>query len=295
MLHFTSNECLIEDNIFEHLRHSMILQAGANGNVFSYNYSFDPFWSTFPNNAAGDMVIHGNYPYSNLFEQNICQNIVVDNSHGPNGPYNTFFRNRAESFGVFFSAANSPNQNILGNDIPNTTSPFNLVNYTIRGSGHFIHGNNNKGTIDPPGTMILPDQSYAYGIKPAFIPIDQWAAIGIPNIMGEASIPSRDRYNAGNILTNNCNDVPLNVEGNKYQGVDIRIYPNPTYFYLKIESDQIIQNIKIMNGQGNILCSFSHAESSYEIDTYSWIDGFYYAIITFSNSMSVIRKVIKIR
>ena len=31
-LQFTTNECLIEDNIFEHLRHSMLLQAGPNGN-----------------------------------------------------------------------------------------------------------------------------------------------------------------------------------------------------------------------------------------------------------------------
>ncbi len=36
MLHFTTGECLIENNIFEHLRHSTIVQAGANGNVFGY-------------------------------------------------------------------------------------------------------------------------------------------------------------------------------------------------------------------------------------------------------------------
>ena len=99
MLHYTSNECLVEDNVFERLRHAMIVQAGANGNVFTYNYSFDPYWSSFPTNSAGDMVLHGNYPYANLFEQNICQNIVIDNSHGPNGPFNTFLRNRAESYG----------------------------------------------------------------------------------------------------------------------------------------------------------------------------------------------------
>lgn len=63
MLQSTSNECLVEDNIFRHLRHSMILQSGANGNVFAYNYSLDPYWSTIPNDAAGDLVIHGNYTY----------------------------------------------------------------------------------------------------------------------------------------------------------------------------------------------------------------------------------------
>ncbi len=36
---FTSGNCKIENNIFRQLRHAMLLQAGANGNVFSYNYS----------------------------------------------------------------------------------------------------------------------------------------------------------------------------------------------------------------------------------------------------------------
>jgi len=136
VLQFATGECLVENNIFEHLRHSMLLQAGANGNVFAYNYSFDPFWSSIPNNSAGDMVLHGNYVYANLFEQNICQNIVIDDSHGPNGPHNTFFRNRGEGFGIFFSASNSPNQNFLGNEITNTSFPYSFVNYTIQGLSH---------------------------------------------------------------------------------------------------------------------------------------------------------------
>ena len=155
MIQFTSNECLIENNIFKQLRHSMIMQAGANGNVFAFNYSLDPYWDTQPHNSSGDMVLHGNYVYANLFEQNICQNIVIDNSHGPNGPYNTFFRNRSEGYGIFFSADNSPSQNFLGNEITNTHLPYSLVNYLIQGSDHFLFGNNNKGTIDPVGTNSL--------------------------------------------------------------------------------------------------------------------------------------------
>jgi len=124
MLHFTSNEILVENNVFKRLRHSMIIQAGANGNVFAYNYSYDPFWTSNPTNAAGDMVLHGNYVFANLFEQNIVQNIVIDNSHGPNGPNNTFFRNRGELFGIFFSADNSPSQNFIANEVTNTNSPY---------------------------------------------------------------------------------------------------------------------------------------------------------------------------
>src|SRR6185437_3564557 len=54
LVQFSSGECLIENNIFNHLRHSMLVQAGANGNVFAYNYSANAYWveSGYPNNAA---------------------------------------------------------------------------------------------------------------------------------------------------------------------------------------------------------------------------------------------------
>ncbi|WP_405609854.1 T9SS type A sorting domain-containing protein [Polaribacter sp. Asnod1-A03] len=196
LLQSTSNECLIEDNIFEHLRHSMLLQSGANGNVFAYNYSTDPYWdqSVLPTNSTGEITLHGNYPYANLFEQNICRNIVIDNSHGANGLYNTFLRNRADGYGIFFSDTSSPSQNFIGNDITNTTFPYSLVNYTILGSDHFSYGNNDKGTITPEGTETLSDESYAYATMPDFVTEDQWAKIGTPNSPGAASIPARDRF-----------------------------------------------------------------------------------------------------
>ncbi len=36
-----SSNCLIEDNIFEGLRHALILGGSANGNVFGYNASYN--------------------------------------------------------------------------------------------------------------------------------------------------------------------------------------------------------------------------------------------------------------
>ena len=72
-IQFSSGSCLIEDNVFERLRHSVLLQAGANGNVIAYNYSLDPFWSSTPSDAAGDMVLHGNYVFANLFEHRLLK------------------------------------------------------------------------------------------------------------------------------------------------------------------------------------------------------------------------------
>ena len=294
MIHSTSNECLVEDNIFEHLRHSMIVQSGANGNVFSYNYSWDPYWTSTPNNSAGDMVLHGNYPYCNLFEQNVCQNIVIDNSHGPNGPHNTFFRNRAEGFGIFFSATNSPNQNLIGNDIPNTTFPYSLVNYTILGIDHFIHGNNNKGIIDLPGTQSLTDSSYAYNQKPSFIPFVQWAGIGTPNVMGANNIPAFDRYTAGNLFSNSCNNIITKIGYGSDVKMDVIVYPNPIKSNLTIESKNLIKNILVTNSLGKIISFNQEITFSNQINTVGWVGGVYFITINLINNRSVIKKVVRL-
>lgn len=249
---FATGECLAENNIFEYLRHSMLVQAGANGNVFAYNYSFDPFWSSPPNNSAGDMVLHGNYVYANLFEQNICQNIVIDDSHGPNGPHNTFFRNRGESFGIFFSASNSPNQNFLGNEITNTSFPYSFVNYTIQGSGHFLHGNNDKGTIKPTGTTVLPEISYAYTSRPDFVPVNQWGAMGTPNSVNANAIPAFNRY-ANNVIFDGACASPIVGTIQVAENALTEVYPSPVECILNIESEKTMENVYICNALGQIV------------------------------------------
>lgn len=255
MLHITSNECLVENSLFEHLRHSIIVQAGANGNVFAYNYSLDPYWDSSPSNSAGDLVLHGNYAYANLFEQNIGQNIVIDNSHGPNGPFNTFFRNRSEGYGIFFSASNSPDQNFLGNEITNSSFPYSLVNYTILGSGHFLHGNNDKGTIHPLGTELLPDVSYAYDQIPDFISNSEWAGIGTPNITESTSIPAFERFHNETLFTHDCSTSHVGEEALDEDG-SISVYPNPAddYFSVKGISGQF--SVCVYNSLGALV--FQH-------------------------------------
>jgi hypothetical protein len=295
VLDFTASECRVENNVFEHLRHSMLLQAGSNGNVFAYNYSFDPYWTTTPTNSAGDMVLHGNYVYSNLFEQNICRNIVIDDSHGPNGPYNTFFRNRSEGYGLFFSATNSPNQNFIGNDIPNTGFPYSLVNYTILGSGHFLHGNNNKGTITPAGTQVLPDISYAYTARPDFVAPTQWAAIGTPNVMGAASIPAKDRYTSGNIFSNACDYLVVNVEKEASKKQTVRLYPNPASSLITIESTGPMNIICVKNSLGQELIRLSNPGNSKQIDLREWSNGLYFLYIQFGTEQVSVYKIMKQR
>lgn len=293
MLQATSNECLVENNIFEHLRHAMILQSGANGNVFAYNYSFDPYWPSDPNDSAGDMVLHGNYPFSNLFEQNICQNIVIDDSHGPNGPYNTIFRNRAESFGIFFSNNNSPSQNILGNEIPNLSFPYSIVNYTLKGSDHFVFGNNNKWIILPFGTEGLVESSYAYLEKPDFIPIDQWAGIGTPNIMLDFSIPAYNRYNSGNSFDNICTDISLDLEEIINNRKSVVIFPNPVQSEMSVESTYFIRELKVFNSIGQQVDYQRNVGMETLLNTGTWKNGIYSVHIVFSDNSFSVETIVK--
>ena len=146
VLQFGASDNLIVDNIVKHLRHSFLLQAAANGNVIAYNYSYDPYWTEgwFPAASAGDVVLHGNYPYANLFEGNIFQNLVIDNSHGINGPYNTFFRNRIESYGIVMNNNSGDNMSFIANEI--TGSGLLKGLYNMEGN-HSEIANNIKGSL----------------------------------------------------------------------------------------------------------------------------------------------------
>lgn len=245
MLHISTGEVLAENNIFRKLRHSMIVQAGANGNVFAYNYSTEPYWDGggLPSNSAGDMVLHGNYVFSNLFEGNICQNIVIDNSHGPNGPLNTFFRNRAELWGIFFSANNSPMQNIIANEITNKAFPYSLVNYTILGDNHFLFANNNKGELTPDTNEDFNISSLYYHEKPEFLSANQFGGIGYPHEVEKNQIPAMERY-ISNEINLACEDAINSIEE---EVNNIKIYPNPSSDFIYIESNLKISHFTVCN------------------------------------------------
>lgn len=293
MLHFTTNECLVYSNIFSHLRHSMIVQAGANANVFCYNFSRDPYWtgSVFlPANSAGDMVLHGNYPYANLFEQNDGQNMVIDNSHGANGPYNTYFRNRGSLYGIFFSDATSPNQNLVGNEITNTNAPMSAVNYSIQGTGHFLYGNNNKGTLVPSGTNTLPDTSYYFNTKPIEIPLANYCSIGSPNILNAGIVPARYYYQNNDFFANACgysSDLALNDLTNN----NIEIFPNPIHKGQQLQINGLFERAEMLNAMGERINSWNYNNKE-EILISDQAPGIYFILIRKNSFKTEIAKII---
>ena len=279
VMHFTTNECRIEDNIFDHLRHAILLQAGANGNVSAFNFAVNPNWTNanplLTSTSAGELVLHGNFVYSNLFEQNKVDNIVIDNSHGANGPDNVFYRNLSTLYGLFFSDATSPNQIIIGNEITNNNFPYSFVNYTISGTGHFLYGNNNKGTITPSGTANIPDTSFAYASLPDFVSNAMWMQIGSGIPIGTANIPAAYRYSISNYFANACG----NTDSGQLEIIksNLQLYPNPTSGILEVDCDCILNDhYQIIDYQGRVLLSSSMNTSNMTIDIRALVPGIYF-------------------
>lgn len=250
----TAGEILVANNVFEHLRHSMIVQIGANGNVLAYNYSTDPFWEQifWPADAAGDMVLHGDHPYMNLFEGNIVQNIVIDDSHGKNGPFNTIFRNEANLYGLVMN--NNPptdSMNIVGNVIPGTVNSF----FTVSGDGHYLYGNIYQGDFVPPASGNLSTASYYIDTLPPFLfPIGTLPQMG-PNAVAPGTIPAELRFLAGGVLTMCPSDLPTALTGSE-KPEQLHVYPSPFVDRLNIEglvSDQGPIGILVIDASGKVV------------------------------------------
>ncbi len=257
VLQFASSECLIQNNHFERLRHAILLQAGPNGNVIAYNYSVDPFWTgtNLPDDAAGDLVLHGNYPFANLFEGNVVQNIVIDDSHGQNGPLNTFFRNRAEKYGIVMNfGIPTDQQNFIGNEI--TNDGFFLGNYLLFGEDHYELGNNHKGDIIPNEIVSINESSlYLEQADNYYLQMAHWPPIGIPNALDEHQIESQFKWQE---QLDFCEPIQISPSQQNELEHSMTIYPNPSNGILQWNSPGInIEAIQIYSIDGLLIESKS--------------------------------------
>ena len=224
-----SSECIIDNNIFSHLRHAMMVKTGANGNVIAYNYSRDPFRSEPIHDLSGDISLHGHYAYANLFESNIVQNIMIDHYWGPSGPYNTLFRNRAELWGIIMTSSDlleTSGQNFVGNE----TTDFSMFygQYVLTGNNHFQYGNNILGVTRPAGTTDLSDSSYYLNTKPVFWDVNTpWPSVGYPNTLNQGTIPARQRFDDGLSLTVCSDSVYTSIQHSRPKPPGLVIAPNP--------------------------------------------------------------------
>jgi len=231
-----STDNLIENNVFRHLRHSMVVKEGATGNVYGYNYSFDTFqdggW------LAPDMFVHGAHANMNLFEGNYGTKIDADFTHG-SGSYNTYFRNhvtRASSaqpitggrWPVNYDVTQS-NPNFVGNVLGRTgqtwtaletgttrnTSSNYVWSWGFRGDGDtnqdsttpkntaLRHGNYDAFTQTTTWDPTIADQTLPASLyltsKPAFFGNRPWPSIGPDLSPMVGVVPARARYGSTSI------------------------------------------------------------------------------------------------
>lgn len=218
------NLCLIENNIFKTLRHAMMVKQGANGNVFAYNYSLIPKRTEPIADYSGDISVHGHYPFANLLEGNIVQNIIIDHFWGPAGIDNMFFRNRTELYGFIITSSTTPSkqQNIVANDIPTPGLQYSL--FLINGTDHFIWGNRVKGALTPSTTTGIQAQSLFSQSAPWYFvnPTSNWQIIGYPIVPVNGNNPARDRYQQGNQCPCVAPDLTTSTEEFRTSRLDTR-------------------------------------------------------------------------
>lgn len=198
-----TGDCLVENNVFSTLRHAMMVKQGANGNVFGYNYSTHVVRTEFPNNGSGDISLHGHFPFANLFEGNIVQNINLDMTWGPAGPYNCFFRNRTELYGLIMADPNGAplsNELFIGNEITGKDALYG--NYLLTGKDNYAYGNNVKGAYKPSPISDIDTLSFYLADKPNFWTVHNgWPSLSLPSQPGSGTIPAQARYLSQSLKT----------------------------------------------------------------------------------------------
>ncbi len=273
-----SGGCIIVNNIFEHLRHAMMVKTGANGNVFAYNYSRDPFRTETISDLSGDISLHGHYPFANLFEGNIVQNIIIDHYWGPSGPRNTFFRNRAELWGIIMTYGDTTGQNFVGNECTNTS--FLHGQFALKGTNNFEYANNILGVIVPASSGELADSSYYLSEKPDFWETEEkWPDIGLPNKLDTGIIPAKQRYENGGLLTV-CPEEVTAVRTYPVGDATWQIRPNPVRGELHIFAPAGEKpgafSVRIFDMQGKLLSAKEYQKRNVVITLdKNWKSGIY--------------------
>jgi hypothetical protein len=227
-----SSDNLIENNIFYHLRHSMVIKEGAAGNVFGYNYSVASYQGE--NWLAADMNAHGAHSHMNLFEGNIGAKIYADFTHGSSS-YNTFLRNNAVRDSSALTVTNALRAvdvekvqyyyNFVGNVLGKpgqTWTAFEDNGSRSAGSGRYAytwgylsdgagtsedpqskatalrHGNYDYATQTTRWDPAIADQtlpaSFYLAARPAFFGGLKWPSIGPGLTPLVGTIPAKERY-----------------------------------------------------------------------------------------------------
>jgi hypothetical protein len=207
-----SSNTYIANNVFDHLRHSVVLKEGANYTVIAYNHSknwalLNPEVVDEDGNrifAEADMSVHGFYSHNNLFEGNVCHNIFLADYWGPTGPGTTVFRNYTTGIdtlsGIWVDDF-SHHQNVIGNEMPGASQ---LI-VTGGSEDVLVEGNVLGNSVlwnSLPATSMLPPSLYLDQAPDFWDGQLQWPPFG-PDVSNNElqRIPSQKPDSAENELT----------------------------------------------------------------------------------------------
>ncbi len=201
----STTNCLVENNIFRILRHSLVAGGGSNCNVWTFNYSREQTWSQcwgIDNDITyRDLDLHAKWPCGHLFEQNIVEEIGADDHFGANGFYNTFVRNYCYDQDEITLKA-MENWSFLGN----IADDFSDEKALIYDADHLpildLFGYKNSYTQPVTHSLNamfgyvceLADVSYYYSSRPDFLDASYtWPAVG-PETNLDQRIPAYNRF-----------------------------------------------------------------------------------------------------
>ena len=294
-----SIHCKAENNVFRKFRHAMMVQHGSNHNVFGYNYSREQTDQL--GNILGDLNLHGYQPYGNLFEGNRVDRIDGDATFGPNGPFNTFFRNY--TFYNKLKIHKMQYANIIGNE--NAISEISDDLQTTFQFYEYIYDIYDDGNLQTQHNY-LPDESYYLDVMPNFFSphmgVDvSWPAIGPPLLLEEdliQNIPARIRW--FNLPSSNNLKASFQVM-NSYLDDEIVVSPNPVddgILSLKIPNLSGDYNIRLYDFDGRLLTNKSASPTSLDAGIFSFDvshlkTGMY--LISINSSKGVVTKKIFIK
>ena len=245
---WSNSDHLIENNIVNHVRHSIVFEGGGSGCVMGYNYSKDPENSDY-GTPCQDISYHGAHPFMNLWEGNIGFMVSPDNTWGSSS-HSTWFRNHVTNkvdipvdtgwlMWVMDIEKNSVYHNFIGNVLgydgmegyiyetddcdvnkaiwhwgcrdqsgSNTDRSDEPRNTSLR-HGNFDYVTNSVKWDPSIADTVLPSSYYLPG-KPEFFGGLEWPPFG-PDVPGYTqTIPAKARFEGG----------AVNIED------DIRSQPN---------------------------------------------------------------------
>lgn len=207
----SSTNCLIENNIFNSLRHSMGIGTGANCNVINYNFSNNeqasinlkdvkigdiPIFKWLPIDVDVyyndyDLCLHGRFSYANLYEHNYIEWLEADNIHGDNGYYNAFVRNKVYNKGEitiwdtrYFSVLGCETGSV---DVHGTYNPY-VDEYGYCNSQWYTHS---AASSYNKSDFTLGDVAYYYSSPRGFLGTIMFPSIG-PRVSLSDPIPPNE-------------------------------------------------------------------------------------------------------